>query len=495
MSIRKVLINVPYDSLYSFTFRRDPLRCTGHPIASHSVLKSILESTLVGSVRKRYFTAQIERTRGDCLVGSCSSPGGEESTGTSAMQQQSSAETMEARPPGVSTSFYKRDLPSPPSVAFSSETGQDIFQDAMRHGMLRGFFSLIEQFRTQDEPAFCGLASVAMVLNSLSIDPRRPWKGPWRIFHEQMLDCCIPLETVQKEGITLSQAACLTRCNGASAEIFPYGSVGLEEFRGMIETACSTNQYHLIVSYSRKHFLQTGDGHFSPIGGYSPTHDAALILDTARFKYPPHWVPVPMLYDAMEYIDPTTNKPRGFMKVSATPILQSVLFALDVRDSWEDARYFITTTLPEILSKHADEDRDARTLMKILVHLCVSIPEDVLHQFLATRSSNAACNGGACVQQDAVKTLLAEMTLFPLYTELIAVTKEYTDSDSMKFENEKRFMFVLMCQDVIWDWLQGKGWSKEPVAHLLDSAQHKVVDHEVKYLKEQYKALLTQFNS
>jgi glutathione gamma-glutamylcysteinyltransferase len=36
-----------------------------------------------------------------------------------------------------------------------------------------------------------------MVLNSLNIDPRRPWKGPWRFFHEAMLDCCRPLEKVR----------------------------------------------------------------------------------------------------------------------------------------------------------------------------------------------------------------------------------------------------------------------------------------------------------
>jgi glutathione gamma-glutamylcysteinyltransferase len=39
-----------------------------------------------------------------------------------------------------------------------------------------------------------------------------------------------------------------------------------------------------------------GDGHFSPIGGYSAREDMVLILDTARFKYPPHWVPLEMLY-------------------------------------------------------------------------------------------------------------------------------------------------------------------------------------------------------
>ena len=56
------------------------------------------------------------------------------------------------------------------------------------------YFKLAEQFRTQDEPAFCGLTTLVMVLNSLSVDPGRVWKGPWRWYHENMLDCCVPLQ-------------------------------------------------------------------------------------------------------------------------------------------------------------------------------------------------------------------------------------------------------------------------------------------------------------
>jgi hypothetical protein len=47
--------------------------------------------------------------------------------------------------------------------------------------------------------------SLAMVLNTLAIDPRRAWKGPWRWFHEQMLDCCLPISRVAEEGIVLQQ--------------------------------------------------------------------------------------------------------------------------------------------------------------------------------------------------------------------------------------------------------------------------------------------------
>ena len=36
--------------------------------------------------------------------------------------------------------------------------GKALFAEAMLNGTMEGFFKLIEQYRTQDEPAFCGLA-------------------------------------------------------------------------------------------------------------------------------------------------------------------------------------------------------------------------------------------------------------------------------------------------------------------------------------------------
>ena len=59
----------------------------------------------------------------------------------------------------------------------------------MRQGFCQSYFSLAENFRTQDEPAYCGLSTLVMALNALRVDPGRPWKGPWRFFHEDMLDC------------------------------------------------------------------------------------------------------------------------------------------------------------------------------------------------------------------------------------------------------------------------------------------------------------------
>ena len=41
-----------------------------------------------------------------------------------------------------------------------------------------------------------------------------------------------------------------------------------------------------------------------------------LIMDVARFKYPPHWVPLSVLYKAMLDKDTSTDKSRGYLMLS-----------------------------------------------------------------------------------------------------------------------------------------------------------------------------------
>jgi glutathione gamma-glutamylcysteinyltransferase len=55
-------------------------------------------------------------------------------------------------------------------------------------------------------------------------------------------------------------------------------------FRESVKMSTSEGHDFLIVAYSRSHLGQSGDGHFSPIGGYDPEQDLVLILDVARFK-------------------------------------------------------------------------------------------------------------------------------------------------------------------------------------------------------------------
>ena len=88
---------------------------------------------------------------------------------------------------------------------------------------MEGYFPLVEQFHPQAEPTFCGLGALVMVLNALAVDPGRSWKGPWRWYGEELLDCCRPLDVVKREGLTMSQLRCRARCNGAEVESFSGG--------------------------------------------------------------------------------------------------------------------------------------------------------------------------------------------------------------------------------------------------------------------------------
>ena len=80
-----------------------------------------------------------------------------------------------APPSYLHRAVFRRPL-NAPAIAFSSPAGRELFSRALARGTAEGFFPLIEQYSTQDEPAYCGLASLAMVLNALNVDPRRPWK-------------------------------------------------------------------------------------------------------------------------------------------------------------------------------------------------------------------------------------------------------------------------------------------------------------------------------
>jgi len=225
-------------------------------------------------------------------------------------------------------SFYRRSLPSPPAVAFASREGRAVFQEALLAGDMETYFPLAEQFRTQNEPAYCGLGTLVMVLNALAIDPGKAWKGVWRWYSEDMLDCCKSLKVIQKIGITIMEFKCLALCNGAMVIGKNPVNHTLAEFRKDLTNICSDPECKqvLVVSYSRKGLGQTGDGHYSPIGGYNRKRDLILIMDVARFKYPPHWAPLEVVYESMKRLDPDTKKCRGWMLLSASPDASPLVF-------------------------------------------------------------------------------------------------------------------------------------------------------------------------
>jgi glutathione gamma-glutamylcysteinyltransferase len=133
-------------------------------------------------------------------------------------------------------------------------------------------------------------------------------------------------------GITLEDFCQLGQCQGLNIELkrpspsrsstddesqsteTNHTQYSLDDFRKDVQTILSDKQHHplLVTSFSRQALGQTGDGHFSPIAAYHKGTDQCLIMDVARFKYTPYWVPVEDLYRSMQEEDSVTHKPRGW---------------------------------------------------------------------------------------------------------------------------------------------------------------------------------------
>jgi glutathione gamma-glutamylcysteinyltransferase len=80
------------------------------------------------------------------------------------------------------------------------------------------------------------------------------------LFHSQV---------IAQKGITFDQFACLAACNNLSVEtVRGTQADGSEDaFRRAVTQHTSRSDRVVVASYSRKDLKQTGDGHFSPIGG------------------------------------------------------------------------------------------------------------------------------------------------------------------------------------------------------------------------------------
>lgn len=278
----------------------------------------------------------------------------------------------------MTSTFYRRPLPDD-AIPFSSAEGRRIFCEALASGGLDGYFPLAEQFHTQADPAFCGLGSLVVALNALAIDPGRLWKGPWRWFGEELLDCCVPLDVVRTRGLDLDELACLARCNGADVALRRADSSSRAEWREVLEGGSHADAV-VIAAYDRRVLGQTGGGHFSPIAGYHRDRDLALVLDVARFKYPPHWVSAAKLYDAMLPIDSTTGRARGWITLRARARGVGLGFSIRCEgDGWRALVNRLATTVAE-LEAAADVEATIRAVAPLASGIEIRTPSAAPHE-------------------------------------------------------------------------------------------------------------------
>ncbi|MGF1486002.1 MAG: phytochelatin synthase family protein [Prochloraceae cyanobacterium] len=185
------------------------------------------------------------------------------------------------------------------------------------------YIPLSMHFVTQKNPAYCGVASIVMVMNAMSIPaPATPGFRNYRFFNQDNLflnprtETVITAETVARMGMTLEEIAGLLESYPVQTEVYHGSEVTLDEFRDLIVKNLQQDDNFAIVNYLRREIGQERGGHISPIAAYDRRTDRFLILDVSRYKYPPVWVKAEELWQATNTLDRVSGKTRGLVLVS-----------------------------------------------------------------------------------------------------------------------------------------------------------------------------------
>ena len=172
--------------------------------------------------------------------------------------------------------------------------------------------SLATAFESQQRPAFCGVASAVTVLNAMR--PSSPRLTQARFFTDLATELRVTFA-----GMTLHELGELLRRHGAEADIVYAGDTTLDAFRLRASENLSRAGDYVLVNYQRGSLGQREGGHISPLAAYSAATDRFLILDVAAYRYPPIWLSAADLWNAMNTLDSTSSRTRGFVAVRIAP--------------------------------------------------------------------------------------------------------------------------------------------------------------------------------
>jgi len=205
-------------------------------------------------------------------------------------------------------------------IAFNSAAGQVLFEESQ---FKTAFWSLMPYFTTERGLSWCAVASDVMALNALKFAlPLTPQHAPYAMFtqnnffNSNQVKIVIPA-LVYARGITLAQDAKLLESYGAKVKLVFANMVTEKQFRTEAQAAVASNNQVILVNFCRKDIHEVGCGHFSPLAAYNAKTDRFLLLDVARYKYPPVWVKTSALYQAMDKgLDSSSKLHRGYVIVS-----------------------------------------------------------------------------------------------------------------------------------------------------------------------------------
>jgi hypothetical protein len=171
------------------------------------------------------------------------------------------------------------------------------------------FDKLRAHFVPQSRRAYCGVASALTTLNAggARLDEAALFSHPNVDSH--------PLK-VSFTGMSLRQLGTLMRAHGARVDIVHASDANLDDFRRVVRQNLAREGDFLILNYERELLGQPPMGHISPVAAYHADSDRLLVLDVAAHRYPPTWVPLEGMWNAMRApLNASTTRTRGFLAV------------------------------------------------------------------------------------------------------------------------------------------------------------------------------------
>jgi hypothetical protein len=184
------------------------------------------------------------------------------------------------------------------------------------------YWELIPTFAVQNTQSYCSVASAITVLNAMPIKkPVDPTYAPYAYFTQsnfftpEVIKIISP-QTVLQMGMTREQMAETLSAQGVRAKSIAGDTLNDDELRALLQKTLSDDGQFVLANYFRANLGQVGGGHWSALAAFDAQSDRVLILDVAKYKYPPVWVSISTLRQAIATIDTTSNKARGLVIIS-----------------------------------------------------------------------------------------------------------------------------------------------------------------------------------
>lgn len=182
---------------------------------------------------------------------------------------------------------------------------------------------LLRYYESQIRGSYCGIATAVITFNALKIkpSPSRALNNPRMFTQENFFDGeiekAVDSEVVKKQGLSLNEMAKVLRTQPLNVSVYAGLSLSDQEIRSKVMSALTNPDQSVIVLYQRKVLEQIGSGHWSPIAAYDQESDSFLILDVARFKYPPVWISANSLIDSIRSPN-IEGASRGFIVLESS---------------------------------------------------------------------------------------------------------------------------------------------------------------------------------